>query len=95
MLGGSHALAMMQCYVYALVLDILQDMYQFMMLKGEMMEPFVVYTLLPRSPVPLSGLSLLNVDIHGHLLITEADVETDSSLFFGTLVCFVVELRLC
>lgn len=59
------------------------------MLKSKMEEPFTVYKMLPRCPIPLSGAALQTFDVNGSLLIIEKDSSSDFFDFFHGLVSCV------
>ena len=58
-----------------------KDVYQFAMMRGKLREPFTVYTMLPRAPVPLSECALHSLNITS-LLVVELDLEANFFAFF-------------
>lgn len=57
------------------------------MICGGLEEPFTIFTLMPRSPIPLTELPLHTYDIKAKMLIVEIDAQRDSIEFFELLVC--------
>lgn len=56
------------------------------MLNAKVEEPFTVFTVLPRAPVPVSEIALASVGVSGNLLTYEVDSEADFFVFFRGLV---------
>ena len=57
-----------------------------MVAKGKMEDPFTIFRVMPREPIPLSDTALANLNIGGNLLTHEADNSTDFFEFFLNLV---------
>lgn len=51
-----------------------------------MEEPFTIYKVLPRTPIPLSDSALQALDVGGNLLVLEVDLGGDFLKFFRNLV---------
>lgn len=63
------------------------------MLKSEAEEPFTVFRMLPRMPVPFSHCSLQSSGIGGNLLTLESDPNANFFKFFGELVCCTIRVH--
>ena len=55
-------------------------------MKGEIAEPFIIYTVLPRSAIPFSSSPLASVDVDGALLTCEVDSSVNFFQFYNDLV---------
>lgn len=52
-----------------------------------MEEPFTIFTVLPRSPVPFVDSALQSLSVGGNLLTFEMNSSVDFFKFFRDLVC--------
>lgn len=55
--------------------------------KGQMEEPFTIFKVMPREPIPLSDAALVSLDVGGNLLTHEVDRNSNFFDFFHNLVC--------
>ena len=63
----------------------LQELYQFVLVKTNVKEPFTIYKVLPRMPVHFCNGSLQSSNVHGNLLTLEENQSGDFFEFFHAL----------